>query len=67
MSVLTGADIRRRRKLLGLSQTALSAILGVRQATISDWETGKLTIDHPSILDLALRALEHEKRTETVQ
>lgn len=47
--------LRDQRNALGLSQTALAALLGVRQATVSDWETGKQPIPH--MLSLALEAL----------
>lgn len=33
--------IKSLRTLLGWSQTKMAHVLGVRQATISDWETGK--------------------------
>lgn len=62
-----GENLRRRRKQLGLSQSALAGLLGVRQATVSDWERGKVAIDHPAILDLALRALEYEKHPVSVR
>lgn len=32
--------MRRLRRSLGLTQQALAAELGVRQQTVSDWETG---------------------------
>ncbi len=35
-----GATIRRNRKLLGISQTALADLVGLRQETISLIETG---------------------------
>lgn len=37
----TAARIARLRRLLGLSQTAFAAELGVRQQTVSEWETGQ--------------------------
>jgi DNA-binding XRE family transcriptional regulator len=33
--------IKSLRALLGWSQTKMAEVLGVRQKTISDWETGK--------------------------
>ena len=33
-------DVRQLRQTLGLSQYAFAAELGVRQQTVSDWETG---------------------------
>lgn len=61
---MTGADLRRRRQALGLSQTALAERLGVPQATISRWETGGHGIDQPTVLDLAIRALETEREIQ---
>jgi transcriptional regulator with XRE-family HTH domain len=47
------------RKQLGMSQTALAKALGVRQATISDWERGMcrptLTIEQIQILEALLK------------
>ncbi len=41
MSEEWGADeVRRLRKRLALSQRAFARELGVRQQTVSDWETG---------------------------
>jgi DNA-binding XRE family transcriptional regulator len=53
---MTPADLKQRRHDLGLSQTALAQILGVRRPTISDWETGKQAI--PPMLRLAFWAIE---------
>ncbi len=38
--VWTSLRVARLRKLLGLSQAAFAAELGVRQQTVSEWETG---------------------------
>ena len=37
----TAVRIARLRRLLGLSQMAFAAELGVRQQTVSEWETGQ--------------------------
>ena len=34
-------EIIKKRKLLGLTQAELANKLGVRQATVADWERGK--------------------------
>lgn len=39
----TPSRIRRLRKHLGLSQAEFGDRMGIRQATVSDWETGKQT------------------------
>ena len=36
----SAAEVRALRKRLGLSQQQLADVLGVRQATVSEWETG---------------------------
>jgi len=62
---MTGAELRERREGLGLSQAALASKLGTNQITISRWESDKLRIERPAMLDLALKALEdgHEPQT----
>lgn len=37
----SASDIARLRHHLGLSQAAFAGRLGVRQQTVSEWETGK--------------------------
>jgi DNA-binding transcriptional regulator YiaG len=37
----TAADVLALRRRLGLSQAALAEELGVRQQTVSEWETGR--------------------------
>jgi predicted transcriptional regulator len=44
---LTPEELKRRRKQLGLSQTALSALIGIPQNTISRWEIGAIPIGEP--------------------
>lgn len=62
---MTGAELRERRQKLGLSQTDLALRWQVIQATISNWETGKHEIQHPEILEDAMRHLESEKENGT--
>jgi transcriptional regulator with XRE-family HTH domain len=51
---VTPDDIRRWREERGLSQADLARLLGVRQATVSRWESG----DRPPTLPLVRLALE---------
>lgn len=44
----TPAELRAARKSLGLTQGQLAGVLGVRQATVSDWERGKHSPDGPA-------------------
>jgi len=37
----TGTDVAELRARLGLSQAAFAQLLGVRQQTVSEWETGR--------------------------
>ena len=56
-------DIRRR---MDLSQVELAERLGVTQNTISRWESGAVTMQHPVILEMALRHLEDQVQRERV-
>lgn len=62
---MTGKELKQRRQQLGLTQPVLAEILGTKQATISDWENEKIKIQHPKILDLALKQLENENAKNT--
>ena len=53
-------DIRTRRRKLGLTQIELGEKLGIPGNTISRWELGTVTPEHPKLIDLALKALEYE-------
>ena len=44
---VTGPELRAAREALGWSQAVLAACLGVRQATVSRWETAELPIRPP--------------------
>lgn len=52
---LNGADIRFLRKALDLNQQELAALMGVRNETVSRWETARQPIEAPS--EKLLRAL----------
>src|SRR4029079_6773326 len=54
---INGAEIKRQREALGLSQTQLGRCLAVAPNTIARWERGELKIEHPRMLSLALNAL----------
>ncbi len=61
---MIGEQLKQRREKLNPSQSGLARLFGVRQATISDWESGGHQIQHPKLLDLALKSLERENKTE---
>lgn len=44
---MTPTEIKQARKSLGLTQGQLAALMDIRQATISDWETGKHSPEGP--------------------
>ena len=47
-----GNEIRRQRKKIGLTQKALAEKVGIRQATISDIETGTQAANLETILNI---------------
>ena len=51
-----GASVRALREHLGLNQEGLAEVLGVRQQTISEWETGVYTPSRASSKHLGLVA-----------
>lgn len=57
-TVMTGADLRAARNSLKMTQGELASALGVTIKTISRWEIGVCNIQHPTILALALTALQ---------
>lgn len=60
---LTGAEVSRRRRALGMTQGQLAAALGITQVTVARWETDARAIQSPRVLDLALRWLEQNAST----
>lgn len=61
---MTGAELRKRRLKLGLSQEVLAKLLGTTRNTIARNEREDSPIANPTMLDLALQTLErkNEKR-----
>ena len=60
---LTGRDLRKRRLLLGLTQSELAAKLGMARNTITRYERGFLP-KIPKYVELAVRGLQAESRPE---
>ncbi len=54
---LDGAKLRKERERAGLSQLELARQLSVSPNTVARWERGELKIEHPGMLQLALRSL----------
>jgi len=61
---VTPTELLAFRERLGLSQAKLALALGVSANTLARWERGVLTIQHPRLIELALRQLE-ENPTRT--
>jgi len=55
---MTGAKLRERRRVLGLTQQALGDKLKVAQNTVARWEREEMAM--PSFLHLALKWIEYE-------
>jgi len=53
-------ELKAARARLGLSQTALGAVLDVSQAAIAKWEGGTLPV--PTVVALAVEALESRQQ-----
>jgi DNA-binding transcriptional regulator YiaG len=54
---LDGAKLRKERERIGLSQLDLARKLSVSPNTVARWERGELKIEHPGMLQLALKSL----------
>jgi transcriptional regulator with XRE-family HTH domain len=54
---MDGKEIRRRRKLLGMSQEALANALGVSRNTVARWENLKMRLEHEKLVEIALEYL----------
>jgi non-specific serine/threonine protein kinase len=53
-AVLTSAELRARRRSLGLTQAGLASTLGVTPNTVARWERGEQAIGHPERIERAL-------------
>jgi transcriptional regulator with XRE-family HTH domain len=62
---MKGAELRKRREALGLTQQRLADRLGVARNTIARWERQERAI--PTYLDLALKSIEREKPRQRKQ
>ena len=60
--MLTGTDVRRYRKQLGLSQMDFARQVGIAQATLSQIEIGQITLSHDHLkkLERAFRGPTYE-------
>lgn len=61
---MTGKELKQRRQKLGISQESLAERWGIPQATLSRWESEKHKIQHPEILDDAMKTVEKENESK---
>jgi transcriptional regulator with XRE-family HTH domain len=59
---LTGPDLLAWRARVGWSQKRLADALRVPVNTVARWERGEMRVQHPTILRLALWALERKAK-----
>ena len=61
VQLMQPAELRQRRRALGLTQAALGAALGVTATTVARWERGERVPMTPRVLQLALDGLARER------
>jgi DNA-binding transcriptional regulator YiaG len=59
---MTGREVRRIRRALGLTQRALAARVGVAENTVHRWERGTLTVGSTAAILLRLLAEQARER-----
>ena len=58
---MNGADVRRVQAELGLGNLALCRSLGITEATLCNWKSGRVRVPNPASLALSmLDAYQHE-------
>jgi len=55
---MEGTELKQKREHLGLTQTELADILGVKMNTVYRWESGILTV--PKSIELAMETVERK-------
>ncbi len=53
---MTKEELKRKREYLGLTQTKLAEILGVKNNTVARWESGVLVV--PKVIELAMLGIQ---------
>ncbi|HEX8195315.1 MAG TPA: helix-turn-helix domain-containing protein [Pyrinomonadaceae bacterium] len=62
---MEGKELKSKREKLGLTQTELADILGVKMNTVYRWESGILTV--PKSIELAMETVERKSSEEQKQ
>jgi DNA-binding XRE family transcriptional regulator len=62
---MDGSELKQKREDLGLTQTELADILGVKMNTVYRWESGILTV--PKSIELAMETVERNAKKSKVQ
>lgn len=57
---MEGNELKAKRENLGLTQTELADILGVKMNTVYRWESGILTV--PKSIELAMETVERKHK-----
>ncbi len=60
---MEGNELKAKRESLGLTQTELADILGVKMNTVYRWESGILSV--PTSIELAMETVERKYRKTT--
>lgn len=62
---MEGKELKQKRENLGLTQTELAEILGVKMNTVYRWESGIL--DVPKSIELAMETVERNNRITSIK
>lgn len=58
---MEGKTLKAKREVLGMTQAELGRRLGTSQQTVFKWESGERNVQHPPMMELALRYLALER------
>ncbi len=62
---MKGKELKGKREKLGLTQTELADILGVKMNTVYRWESGILSV--PKSIELAMKTVERRYKTKNAK